>query len=370
MTRNARLAVAGLAALFLASGCGREESKPSPKPPPAATAGEAWRWTAPRQAGVGMPTADERGIAFTYGHNSVVLLSPDGREHWQSRHVGVRDVAPALTDDAIVAATDDGVVAFDRATGARLWQTAIGERANTPAVTGGRAVVSTWDGSLVGIDVASGAVLWRTPIGGGALGPAAASGDVAVTTWETERGTDAGATAVDVSSGAVRWTVALMPRGVSAPAIATAGAEPAVVVVVDGSLAARALDMGSGEERWQAGIEGAGSPEVPPLPLAEGDVLVAHRLGGVVLFNFEGVPLWSESSDGAAVRGGAAGPGDNGRFALPLDDGRVLLAGPDGDGEVLDPPGLVSAVGRGPGGELLVATDQAPPNVLMALGGW
>jgi hypothetical protein len=147
---------------------------------------------------------------------------------------------------------------------------------------------------------------------------------------------------------------------------------PALAVVVAGDLAAHALAADSGRERWRARLEGAGSPEVAPLDAGAGRVLAAHRLGGMVLLDVGGQALWQVSSDGAAVRGGPAGAGPRGRFALPLHDGRLLVAGPEdpGVGEVLDPPGRVSGAAVAPGGELLVALREAPENDLTALSGW
>ena len=76
------------------------------------------------------------------------------------------------------------------------------------------------------------------------------------------------------------------------------------------------------------------------------------------------------SSDGAAVRGGPAGPGPGGRFALPLEDGRILLAGPEQPTAVVEPPGRASGVATGPGGLLLVGVREATDNDLTASTGW
>jgi outer membrane protein assembly factor BamB len=144
-------------------------------------------------------------------------------------------------------------------------------------------------------------------------------------------------------------------------------------VVGAGDVSAHAVATDSGAELWRAPLEGAGSPEVAPLDTGDGRVLVGHRLGGMVLLDASGLQLWQVSSDGAAVRGGPAGPGPGGRFALPLHDGRLLVAGPrdgGGTGELLDPPGRVSGVATGPGGELLISLREAPENGLTASSGW
>lgn len=370
--RRTMLAVFLLSSVALA-GCagGKGDSvRRSPGPDAAPPAlGAEWRWEAPPRASVGMPTADGDDVAFTYGHLRLVVSSADGALRWESERVGLRDVAPRLTAHLVVAATDDGVAAFDRAGGAERWFAALGERANAPVTAGGRVVVSTWEGSLVALEGDSGRVAWRVPLPGPAVGPAAAAtdGTVVVSTWEAADGGSAGAVAVDVDSGRRRWSVPLDAGGVSGPAVTAGG----VVVVVAGDVAAHGLALASGERRWRTETDGAGSPEVPPLVLGDGAVLVAHRLGGMLLVDGgDGRARWQASTDGAAVRGGPAGPGPKGRFALPLDDGRLLLGGPGRPQEILDPPGRVSGVAAAGGERLLVATRGAETNQLVALHSW
>lgn len=351
------------------AGAGGGGERPAIPPPEAGAPGAEWRWEAPPGASVGMPAAEGDDVAFTYGHLRVAVYTADGRPRWETERVGLRDVAPRLTADLVVAATDDGVAAFDRAGGDERWYADLGERANSPVIAAGRAVASTWEGSLVALDVGGGTLLWRAPLPGPAVGPAATSADgtVVVTTWEAPDGGAAGAVAVDAATGRRRWAVGLEPGGVSAPAVTAGG----VVVVVAGDMAAHGLALATGHPRWRVETDGAGSPEVPPLPLDDGTVLLAHRLGGMVLVDGrDGGSRWQAEADAAAVRGGPAGPGPRGRFALPLDDGRLLLAGPDGPEEVLDPPGRVSGVATAGGGLLLVATRGADTNQLVALHGW
>src|SRR5688572_27393171 len=76
--------------------------------------GVAWSWEAPPKAFTGMPAADDREVAFTYGHQYLVVLDAGGRERWQAARLGLRDVAPRLGSDLVVAATDDGLAAFRR----------------------------------------------------------------------------------------------------------------------------------------------------------------------------------------------------------------------------------------------------------------
>jgi outer membrane protein assembly factor BamB len=371
--RRLILAVVPALALVLAAcgGSGKGRSSSGGTASPAAGPLERrWRWVAPPPSYVGMPAADGEGVVVTFGHSHVALLDPAGRPRWTVDHPSVRDVAARLAPDAVLVPTEEGLLALDRATGAPRWEARIGERANTPVVAGRRAVVSTWDGSLVAFDLADGRVAWRAPLPGVALGPAAGDETVVVTTWEAEHGAGAGAVAVDPATGRQRWAVPLPEGGVSGPGlIAVAGDRLAVVVA--GDIAAHALALDSGTERWSTPLEGAGSPEVAPVDAGGGAALLGHRLGGLVLVDgADGRVRWEASSDGVAIRGGPAGPGPGGAYALPLDDGRLLLAGPARPARLLDPPGRVSGVASGPGGALLVATRETPENDLTALSGW
>ena len=360
-------------ALGLAA-CGGADSRRAPSPGGAAfppeSLGRRWRWVAPPPSYVGMPAADDDGVVVTFGHSHVVLLDPSGRPRWTVDHPSVRDVAARLTPDVVLVPTEEGLLALDRATGVRRWDARIGDRANTPVVAGGRAVVSTWDGSLVAVDLAAGQVAWRLPLPGVALGPAAGDDRVVVATWEAEHGSGAGATAVDPATGRQSWAIPLPEGGVSGPGLLAANGER-LAVVICGDIAAHALALDSGTERWSTPLQGAGSPEAVPVDTGGGAVLLAHRLGGLALLDgADGRVRWEASSDGVAVRGGPAGPGPGGAYALPLDDGRLLLAGPAHPTRLLDPPGRVSGVAAGPGGALLVATRETAENDVTALSGW
>lgn len=318
-----------------------------------------WRWRPPPVASVGMPAADGGGIAATYGHLRLVLLDGAGRARWEAERLGLRDVAPLLLADRVLAATDNGVAAFDRGTGAVRWDVDLGDRANTPVPVGADAVaVTTWDGRLAVLDVATGAVRHVVALPGDVLGPGAAGGGVVVATWDD--GLAAGVVAVDAGSGAIRWRVPVPADGVSSPAV-TAG----VVVVVTGDARVVGLDLGTGERRWQRSTAGAGSPEVAPFVGA--DVIVADRLGGLLgVRAADGSRRWGAAGRGAAVRGGPVATG--GLVALPVDDGRLLVRTTGGI-QLLDPPGRVSGVAAGPEGRLVVATREAAQNELVAYGG-
>ena len=373
---GARWASLFLAALLGAGCAGGSTDDRGPAGPGAPAAGpgasdvsgprQAWRWDAPAPASVGMPASDGRAVAFTYGHLGLVLLDGEGREVWRVARRGLRANAPLLTPTLVSVATEDGVASYRRADGRELWHADLGERANSPVEVAGVLVVTTWEGSVVGVDPGDGSQRWRTPLGGAALAPAAGAGATAVATWEAEGGAAAGIVALDARSGRRRWARPLDVGGVSGPAL-----DAGQVVAVAGDRAAHAFAAADGRPLWRVPTEDSGSAEVPPLPVpgAGGGMLVAHRLGGLVLVSAQGSSVWSVTSDGAAVRGGPVGPGPQERYALPLDDGRLLLGGAQGS-ELLDPPGLVTGVALGPAGALLVATGGARSNHLYAVSGW
>jgi outer membrane protein assembly factor BamB len=368
MTRPTALVLA----LVLLTGCrsAGDQTEPAAAPPGPATPADAdrvaWVWDAPAPASTGMPAADERDVAFTYGHQHLVLLDGKGRERWQAERLGLRDVAPRLTAELVLAAADDGLVAFRRTDGAKVWDSALAARANTPVVVGGLAVTSTWEGQMVGLQLADGRVAWRLALPGGSVGAPATDGTAVAVTWQRDDQTAAGAVAVDAATGRRRWGVALEPGGVGGPAVTPDGA----VVMVAGDLAAHALALADGKERWRTPLRGAGSPEVPPAVVDARSVLVAHRLGGLDLLDTAtGRRTWQESNDGAAVRGGPV-VGPAGSYAFPLDDGRLVLAGPGRPTEVRQAPGRISGVVAGPGGLLVAATRGAAVNSVQATPYW
>ncbi len=338
----------------------------SPAPAPGGDArpeGQGWVWTAPPPAWNGMPAADDREIAFTYGHQHLVLLDAQGRRQWQADRLGLRDVAPRLGADVVLAATDDGLAAFRRSGGAMIWDTPLKGRANTPVIAGGLAITTTWEGAALAVSLADGKVAWNVALPGPSLGPPATDGATVVLTWDRVDRRSGGAVSLDAATGRQRWAVPLPGGGISAPAVTPGG----LAVTVAGDLAAHAFALTSGEERWRTPLDGAGSPEVPPLAVDARSVLVAHRLGGLDLLDAAtGRRSWQVATDGAAVRGGPV-EGPAGSYAFPLDDGRVLLAGPERETELVQAPaGRVSGLAVGPGGWLVASVREATINTVEA----
>jgi outer membrane protein assembly factor BamB len=316
----------------------------------------AWRWHPPPLGSVGMPATDDRAAAFTYGHLRLVLLDPGGRQTWETERLGLRDVAPLLLVDRVVAATDTGSAAFDRVTGRVLWNVDLGDRTNTPVLASeGVLAVTTWDGRLLLLEASTGAVRHSIALPGAVLGPAAGAEGVAVAAWDD--GLEAGVVAVDTSTGAMRWQQPVGADGVSSPSIAGSNA-----VVVTGDAEVVSFALRDGRRTWTRRTSGAGSPEVPPY--AGNELIVADRLGGLLgLAPNNGRVLWRQQGRGAAVRGGPAAT--DGVVVMPTDDGRVVLRTRNGV-SVLDPPGRVSGVAAGPDDLVLVATRDADQNELIA----
>ena len=369
MTRGTALGLALLVTLGPGCGSGGGDRPATSRPGASVTGvpqGLAWEWTAPSGASAGMPAADQREVAFTYGHQHLVVLDAKGRERWQAARLGLRDVAPRLTADLVLAATDDGVAAFRRSDGAKAWDTPLAARANTPVVTGRLAVTSTWEGQLVGLHLADGKVAWTTALPGGAIAPPAGDGTTAVAVWQRDDHRAAGVVAVDGATGRTRWAVPVETGGVGGATVTPDGA----VVLVAGDVAAPALSLADGKERWRTPLAGAGSPEVPPLVVDARTVLVAHRLGGLdLLESATGRRLWQVDVDGVALRGGPV-VGPDGTFAFPLDDATLLLAGPQREPELVPAPGRISGVATGPDGLLVAATRGAPVNAVAATPRW
>jgi outer membrane protein assembly factor BamB len=219
----------------------------------------------------------------------------------------------------------------------------------------------------VAVDLALGTVVWRGGLAGPALGPPATDGTTVVVSWDKSGERSGGVVAVEASTGRQRWAVPVPGGGVSAPSVTPGG----LAVVVAGDLTARALSLASGKEQWRTALEGAGSPEVPPAPVGEAKVLVAHRLGGLDLLDAAtGTREWQLRTDGAAVRGGPVVAPDRASFAFPLDDGRFVVAGPGKPTEFRQAPNRLSGLVAGPAGLLVAADRGSPVNTVQATPDW
>lgn len=326
----------------------------------------AWRWVAPSPSYVGVPAADDRAVAATFGHHGVVVLTPAGEVQWQVEHDRLRDVAPALGTDIVVAAVEGGVVAFDRATGAERWAASLGnERPTAPVLTPDVVVVLTWEGHAVALGRADGRERWRATLPGGAMATPVADAGTVVATWQTGSFDGAaGVIALDLQTGATKWAQPIEPGGVGGPALVSSGGR-GLVVLVGGDLRAHAFDIADGAARWVADTAGgAGSPEVPPV--ADGrDVIVADRLTGLTrLAAADGSRRWALAGPGVAVRGGPVAL-PSGRVALPIDAGGLLVTAGGRAPRLYSSDGRVSGLAR-TRDLLVVATREGDGNAISA----
>src|SRR5581483_8115394 len=107
-----------LPVLLAGAACGRLRHHPGPVA--AQPAGWTWRTTA--DANAGMPAADGAGVASVLNHEEVVLLDHHGARRWEvTPGMELYDTAPLLERDQVVVASEQGLVALDRATGATRW---------------------------------------------------------------------------------------------------------------------------------------------------------------------------------------------------------------------------------------------------------
>ena len=354
-----RTLVPALVALLLVSGaCGGGRHAKHPAARPATPAGFTWHTTA--GANAGMPVADAGGVASVLNHEEVVLLDQRGSRRWEvTPGVRLYDTAPLLERDQVVVASDRGLVALERATGAMRWTADLGDTGATPARAGGLLVTTTWSQRMAAVDATTGAIVWALDLPGQLYDQPAVSDGIALATWDD--GVHAALVAVDASSGALRWSAPLAGGGVSPP---TVGGD--AVFAVAGDAMAYAIDVRTGAPRWHTEMPGPGSPEVAPVVLQGGRVAFADRDGDLEVAHIaDGTAAWAVRGIGAAFRGGPVALGLD-TVALPVDDGRVVVARGGKVADILDPSGLVPGVATSGDGRLVVATREGEPNMISA----
>ena len=134
----------------------------------ARTGGDVWRVKLgePLTAGVG---SDGRWTAVVSDGSELIVMG-SGREQWRQRIAAQVYTAPLVAGGRVfVLASDRSVLAFDAATGHRLWKQA---RPGEPLVlrhasvllSVGNTLVAGLSGRLVGLDPDSGTVRWETPL--------------------------------------------------------------------------------------------------------------------------------------------------------------------------------------------------------------
>lgn len=346
-----------LPVLLVGAACG------GPRRPPAPVAARpaGWTWHTTADANAGMPAADGAGVASVLDHEEVVLLEPDGRRRWEvTPGVKLYDTAPLLESARVVVASEQGLVALDRATGATRWATDLGDRSATPARAGGVLVTTTWSQRIAAVDGNTGAMVWALDLPGEVYDQPAVADGLAFATWDD--GARAALIAVDAQTGALRWSAPLAGGGVSPPTIVDDA-----VVVIAGDASAYAVDARTGMPRWHTPMPGPGSPEVAPAVLQGDRIAFADRDGDLHIVHVaDGTRAWDVRGVGAAFRGGPVALGPD-TVALPVDDGRVLVATGGRVEEILDPSGLVPGVATSGDGRLVIATREGRPSMISAL---
>lgn len=353
-----RTLVLVLLLLVAGSACGPAHH---PARQPATAEPGGWTWHTTADANAGMPAVDADGVATVLNHEEVVLLDQRGAPRWEvTPGMKLYDTAPLLERDTVFVASDDGFVALDRATGATRWATDLGDRGATPARAGNNLITTTWSQRMAAVDARSGALAWALDLPGELYDQPAVSNGVAFATWDD--GARAALVAVDATSGVVQWSASLAGGGVSPPTVVND-----TVVVIAGDALAYGIDARTGTPRWHTVMPGPGSPEVAPVAMPghrvafadrDGDLKVVHVAGGIADWEVRGI--------GGAFRGGPVALGPD-AVALPVDDGRVLVAGGGRVKEILDPAGLVPGVATSGDGHLVVATREGEPNMISAL---
>lgn len=155
---------------------------------------------------------------------------------------------PAGNEERIFAASRDGnVIAFDPATGARLWRTELKLPLSAgPGFGRSRVVVASSDGFLVCLDADDGREIWRTFVAGESLAPPLVQGDSVVSYT-----IDGRLSVHSLYNGRERWTLE-QPL----PPLTLRGSAPPVIVgttVIAGFDNGRliASGLGDGTARWE-----------------------------------------------------------------------------------------------------------------------
>lgn len=134
----------------------------------ARTGGDVWRVKLgePLAAGVG---SDGRWTAVVSDGSELIVID-SGREQWRQRIAAQVYTAPLVAGGRVfVLASDRSVLAFDAATGHRLWkQVRPGEplvlRHASVLLSVGNTLVAGLSGRLVGLDPDTGTVRWEAPL--------------------------------------------------------------------------------------------------------------------------------------------------------------------------------------------------------------
>lgn len=272
----------------------------------AATGTRRWSYTlragtAPEAAATfASVTADGADVLIGHQRAFAVLDAADGHPRWRNDPVpegeNSQSLAAVAVGDGIVVGTFNralgGVLAWDRATGAPLWQLDTEDTIAinaTPVIADHTVFIVNAADQVTAIDLATGAVKWRAPLdakgfewGNATIGtPAYAHGILIVPTLYRD------VVALDATTGEELWRHAALPsplrlthyRGAgqagyeSSPVIAGD-----VVWIADTSGELAALDLRTGAPKSRSSI---GAPVLAGLAIANDHIIIASFDGTV-----------------------------------------------------------------------------------------
>jgi outer membrane protein assembly factor BamB len=191
------------------------------------------------------------------------------RQKWAATTQGPVGSPVVVGGTAYVGSFDQKVYAFDAASGALRWSTAVGGYVTTAAaVEGGRVFVMSGANTLTALNAATGAVLWSVPWGFSNQSPTVGGGRVYVP------GSITGLTAFDAATGNAVWHTGLDVQE----------AFPGSAAYADGTVYVAgthlwAFDAATGAIRWTS-TEPAHSVASSP-SVANGRVYVGSNSDGV-----------------------------------------------------------------------------------------
>ena len=260
---------------------------PAPRP-----ASPVARWQLPLP-GWGEPAVDDSAAYFlTRTHDVVAVDAASGSIRWRS-HTGGDGEVPTGTQVRLasgrVLVGDGGVVAFDRASGRRVWRfdAPDGDDAGVflGAVDAELVVAGSPMGRLYAIDAASGALRWSRDIADGerrAVFSPADAGGLIVASFATFDGPLSGGLVAFDRAGRRRWLQRFDGAGAAGPPL-VAG-DVVVVARTDGRI--DAVRPASGRHLWALGPEastthGAAGRDIRALA-SRADQLIATSLKGPV----------------------------------------------------------------------------------------
>lgn len=167
---------------------------------------------------------------------------------------------PVVAGGRLYVGSMDGVMyAREAATGAPLWQYAVGGPIrHSAAVTAGTVVFSSHDGFTYALRAADGALVWKAATGPSVTAPVADEARSRVYVASTN-GT---LTALAASSGAVAWSVNAGAPILTSPALSSDGS---LVLFGDEDVEAVAVDAAAGTLRWRRPLEGQSLADRSPV---------------------------------------------------------------------------------------------------------